>query len=155
MSQPGRVGCPRLARPNKSGRTPATVGRFAPADRLRSGHGGARDCADPGIATSGWFAAPTPGTCRGSGTARRPVRAGVAVAAGRVPRLAAFVVLSLIVGQIVTRIGDMLGTPVARQLITALGGVGELTKAFVAAELSFVAVFRVGVRHQFHSSLAE
>jgi hypothetical protein len=81
----------------------------------------------PGIATSGWFAAPTPGTCRGSGTARRPVRAGVAVAAGRVPRLAAFVVLSLIVGQIVTRIGDMLGTPVARWLITALGGVGELT----------------------------
>lgn len=79
----------------------------------------------------------------------------MAVAAGRVPRLAAFVVLSLIVGQIVTRIGDMLGTPVARQLITALGGVGELTKAFVAAELSFVAVFRVGVRHQFHSSLAE
>lgn len=65
--------------------------------------------------------------------------------------LAAFVVLSLIVGQIVTRIGDMLGTPVARRLITALGGVGELTKAFVAAELSFVAVFRVGVRHQFHS----
>ena len=46
----------------------------------------------------------------------------------------AFVVLSLIVGQIVTRIGDMLGTPVARQLITALGGVGELTKAFVAVD---------------------
>jgi ABC-2 type transport system permease protein len=55
--------------------------------------------------------------------------------------LAAFVLLSLIIGQIVTRIGDMLGTPVARQLIIALGGVGELTKAFVAVELSFVAVF--------------
>jgi ABC-2 type transport system permease protein len=55
--------------------------------------------------------------------------------------LAAFVVLSLIIGQIVTRIGDMLGTPVARELITALGGVSELTKAFVAVELSFVAVF--------------
>jgi len=27
-SQPGRVGCPRLATPNKSGCTPATVGRF-------------------------------------------------------------------------------------------------------------------------------
>jgi len=49
----------------------------------------------------------------------------------------------------------MLGTPVARQLITALGGVGELTKAFVAVPLSFIAVFRVGVRHQFYSSLAE
>ena len=55
--------------------------------------------------------------------------------------LAAFVLLSLVVGQIVTRIGDMLGTPVARQLITVLGGVGELTKAFVAVELSFIAVF--------------
>ena len=49
--------------------------------------------------------------------------------------------LSLVVGQIVTRIGDMLGTPVARQLITVLGGVDELTKAFVAVELSFIAVF--------------
>jgi ABC-2 type transport system permease protein len=55
--------------------------------------------------------------------------------------LAAFVLLSLVVGQIVTRIGDMLGTPVARQLITVLGGVGEVTKAFVAVELSFIAVF--------------
>jgi ABC-2 type transport system permease protein len=55
--------------------------------------------------------------------------------------LVAFVLLSLVVGQIVTRIGDMLRTPVARQLIAALGGVGELTKAFVAVELSFVAVF--------------
>jgi ABC-2 type transport system permease protein len=54
--------------------------------------------------------------------------------------LAAFVLLSLVVGQIVTRIGDVLNTPVARQLITALGGVGELTKAFVAVELSFIAV---------------
>ena len=35
--------------------------------------------------------------------------------------LAAFVLLSLVVGQIVTRIGDMLSTPVARQLITVLG----------------------------------
>jgi ABC-2 type transport system permease protein len=34
--------------------------------------------------------------------------------------LAAFVLLSLVVGQIVTRIGDMLNTPVARQLITVL-----------------------------------
>jgi ABC-2 type transport system permease protein len=55
--------------------------------------------------------------------------------------LAAFVLLSLVVGQIVTRIGDILSTPVARQLITVLGGVGELTKAFVAVELSFIAVF--------------
>ena len=55
--------------------------------------------------------------------------------------LAAFVLLSLVVGQIVTRIGDMLSTPVARQLITVLGGVDELTKAFVAVELSFIAVF--------------
>ena len=55
--------------------------------------------------------------------------------------LAAFVLLSLVVGQIVTRIGDMLNTPVARQLITVLGGVDELTKAFVAVELSFIAVF--------------
>ena len=55
--------------------------------------------------------------------------------------LAAFVLLSLVVGQIVTRIGDMLSTPAARQLITVLGGVDELTKAFVAVELSFIAVF--------------
>ncbi len=61
--------------------------------------------------------------------------------AGFLGWLAGFILLSLIVGQIVTRIGDMLSTPVARQLITALGGVGELTKAFVAVELSFVAVF--------------
>jgi ABC-2 type transport system permease protein len=55
--------------------------------------------------------------------------------------LVAFVLLSLVVGQIVTRIGDMLNTPAARQLITVLGGVDELTKAFVAVELSFIAVF--------------
>jgi ABC-2 type transport system permease protein len=55
--------------------------------------------------------------------------------------LAAFVLLSLVVGQMVTRIGDMLATPLARQLITVLGGVDEVTKAFVAVELSFVAIF--------------
>jgi polyether ionophore transport system permease protein len=55
--------------------------------------------------------------------------------------LTAFVLLSLVVGQIVTRIGDMLSTPVARQLIAVLGGVDEVTKAFVAVELSFIAVF--------------
>jgi ABC-2 type transport system permease protein len=55
--------------------------------------------------------------------------------------LAAFMLLSLVVGQIVTRIGDMLNTPAARQLITVLGGVDELTKAFVAVELTFIAVF--------------
>ena len=55
--------------------------------------------------------------------------------------LIAFVLLSLVVGQIVTRIGDMLSTPVARQLIAVLGGVDEVTKAFVAVELSFIAVF--------------
>jgi ABC-2 type transport system permease protein len=54
--------------------------------------------------------------------------------------LAAFVLLSVVVGQIVTRIGDMLATPAARELITILGGVDEVTKAFVAVELSFVAV---------------
>jgi polyether ionophore transport system permease protein len=54
--------------------------------------------------------------------------------------LATFVLLSVVVGQIVTRIGDMLSTPVARELVTKLGGVGELTKAFVAVELSFIAV---------------
>jgi ABC-2 type transport system permease protein len=55
--------------------------------------------------------------------------------------LAAFVLLSIVVAQILTRIGDMLGSPVARQLIIALGGVDEVTKAFLAVELSFIAVF--------------
>ena len=35
----------------------------------------------------------------------------------------------------------MLGSPVARQLIIALGGVDEVAEAFLAVELSFVAVF--------------
>jgi putative exporter of polyketide antibiotics len=35
----------------------------------------------------------------------------------------------------------MLGSPVARQLIIALGGLDEVAQAFLAVELSFVAVF--------------
>ena len=54
--------------------------------------------------------------------------------------LAAFVLLSIVVAQVLTRIGDMLGSPVARQLIIALGGVDEVAEAFLAVELSFVAV---------------
>ena len=52
-----------------------------------------------------------------------------------------FVLLSLVVGQIVIRIGDMLNSAAARQPVTAMGSGGELTKAFVAVELSFIAVF--------------
>ena len=55
--------------------------------------------------------------------------------------LAAFVLLSVVLGQILTRIGDLFSSPVARQLIIALGGVDEVAKAFLAVELSFIAVF--------------
>lgn len=55
--------------------------------------------------------------------------------------LVAFVLLSLVVAQILTRVDDLLGSPVARQLIIALGGVDEVAKAFLAVELSFIAVF--------------
>ena len=55
--------------------------------------------------------------------------------------LAAFVLLSMVLAQILTRIGDLFGSPVARQLIIALGGVDEVAKAFLAVELSFIAVF--------------
>ena len=83
---------------------------------------------------------------------RGPARAGMLLStplglAWRLQRaaflgwLAAFVLLSVVVAQILTRIGDMLGSPVARQLIIALGGVDEVAEAFLAVELSFVAVF--------------
>ncbi len=55
--------------------------------------------------------------------------------------LAAFVLMSVVLAQILTRIGDLFGSPAARQLIIAMGGVDEVTQAFLAVELSFVAVF--------------
>lgn len=55
--------------------------------------------------------------------------------------LVGFVLLSLVVGQVVPTIGDVLTSPRARDMITALGGVGVLVDAFIAIELSFVAVF--------------
>ena len=55
--------------------------------------------------------------------------------------LAAFVLLSMVLAQILTRIGDLFGSPVARQLIIAMGGVDEVAKAFLSVELSFIAVF--------------
>jgi ABC-2 type transport system permease protein len=60
--------------------------------------------------------------------------------AGFIGWLIAFVVLSLVLGQILSNIGDMLDTPVARQFIVALGGVSGVTDAFLSLELSFVAV---------------
>lgn len=57
------------------------------ADRLRSGHGGAGDCADPAPGPRERVTAATPGSRRGAGTARRPLRVGVAGTAGRVSRL--------------------------------------------------------------------
>ncbi len=53
----------------------------------------------------------------------------------------AFVVLSMVVGQVLTRVGDMLDSPAARQLILGLGGVDQLTQAFLSVELSFIGVF--------------
>lgn len=55
--------------------------------------------------------------------------------------LIGFVALSLVVGQVVPTIGDVLTSPRAREMITALGGVGAMVDAFIAVELSFVAVF--------------
>ena len=55
--------------------------------------------------------------------------------------LAAFALLGLVVGQILSSIDEMLGTPVARELILQLGGVAEVKDAFLGIELSFVAVF--------------
>ncbi len=54
--------------------------------------------------------------------------------------LIGFVLLSVVVGQLVTNIGDMLDSPTARELILALGGISSLTDAFLSVELSFVAV---------------
>ena len=53
----------------------------------------------------------------------------------------AFVILSVAVGQILSRVGDMLGSPSARRMVIAMGGMDELTGAFLAVELSFIAVF--------------
>lgn len=60
--------------------------------------------------------------------------------AGFIGWMIAFVVLSLVLGQILTNIGEMVDTPVARQFIVALGGVDGVTDAFLSVELSFVAV---------------
>ena len=55
--------------------------------------------------------------------------------------LIGFVVLSLVVGQVVPTIGDLLTSTRAREMITAIGGVSGMIDAFIAVELSFVAVF--------------
>ncbi|HET9872787.1 MAG TPA: ABC transporter permease [Propionibacteriaceae bacterium] len=94
---------------------------------------------------------------RDAGAGMLPQRAGPARAVGwlgtplglawRLQRaaflgwLSAFVLLSFVAGQIVSSIGELLDSPVARQLITALGGVDGVADAFISVELSFVAVF--------------
>lgn len=55
--------------------------------------------------------------------------------------MVAFILLSLVAGQLIGTIGDMLDSPAARQLIVLMGGVDRLTDAFLSVELTFVAVF--------------
>jgi ABC-2 type transport system permease protein len=55
--------------------------------------------------------------------------------------LAGFALLGLVAGQILSTVDAMLSTPVARQLVIAMGGVPGVVDAFVGVELSFVAVF--------------
>ncbi|HET9650170.1 MAG TPA: ABC transporter permease [Microlunatus sp.] len=58
--------------------------------------------------------------------------------------LVGFAVLGLVMGQIVTNIGDLLNTPVARQIVVALGGTEQLTDAFVDVALTMMAVIASG-----------
>jgi ABC-2 type transport system permease protein len=53
---------------------------------------------------------------------------------------AGFAVLGLVLGNVAANVGDMLGSPQAREMIRDLGGVSGLTDAFMAAELGFMAV---------------
>jgi ABC-2 type transport system permease protein len=53
--------------------------------------------------------------------------------------LVAYAVLSSIVGSIVNDLGDMMDTPQAQQMITALGGTDVLMDAFIALEFSMLA----------------
>ena len=90
---------------------------------------------------------------------RGPARAGMLLStplglAWRLQRaaflgwLAAFVLLSVVVAQILTRIGDMLGSPVARQLIIALGGVDEVARSLPRRRAEFRRRVRRRVRNQ-------
>jgi ABC-2 type transport system permease protein len=53
----------------------------------------------------------------------------------------AFAVLGAVLGSIASDVGSLLESPQARDLIVRLGGISDLTDAFLAAELGFVSVF--------------
>lgn len=55
--------------------------------------------------------------------------------------LIAFALLGLVLGNIATNLGSMLGSPQAQEFIRKLGGQTGLTDAFLAAELGFCGVF--------------
>ena len=53
--------------------------------------------------------------------------------------LVAYAILSGIVGSIINDLGDMMDTPQAQEMITALGGTDVLMDAFIALEFSILA----------------
>lgn len=52
-----------------------------------------------------------------------------------------FLLLGVVLGSIVSNVADMATSPEARRFLLRLGGVPELTNAFLSAELGFVALF--------------
>jgi ABC-2 type transport system permease protein len=53
--------------------------------------------------------------------------------------LVAYAILSAVVGSIINDLGDMMDTPQAQQMITALGGTDVLMDAFISLEFSILA----------------
>ena len=73
--------------------------------------------------------------------------------------LVAYAILSAIVGSIINDLGDMMDTPQAQEMITALGGTDVLMDAFIALEFSILAfitaAYGIAARHRLATEEAD
>lgn len=85
---------------------------------------------------------PRPGPDRGAARLRSPRALAWRLQRGQLfAWMAAFALLGLVLGSMSAGVGSLIDTPAAKVMITQLGGVNELTSAFLGAELGFVGIF--------------
>lgn len=84
---------------------------------------------------------PRLGHARASATLRSPLALAWRLQRGSLYGwLAGFVVLGFIMGGVASGVGGLIDTPAAKDLITKLGGVSNLTNAFLATEVGMIGV---------------
>ena len=85
---------------------------------------------------------PRPGPDRGATSLRSPMALAWRLQRGQLfAWTAAFALLGLVLGSISTGVGNLVNTPAAKKMITQMGGVNELTSAFLGTELGLVGIF--------------